>query len=773
MDKKIQIIFITIIIFILFNIPSSYKFVAAINKGSYPYQPDDFEIINALAFLKNKQSDDGGIGGISVTAWAAMAISASGDDLNDWDKLISFLEEKSVVLDPNKATDWERHTLAIIACDKNPRIFAGINFIEKIISFYDGNQIGDKSILYDDYFGIISLVSAGMKINDAIIQNTKSYIISYQDSNGGWGDADSTAAAIIALISAGEDRNSKIITNALNYLKTLQTNDGGFHSWGETNAASTSWAVMAISATGNNPTSSEWKKNGNDPITYLISLQKKDGSFNWTKNQSNNPEWMTSYAIPALLGKFYPIKINESGYENNNPPNKPSKPNGPIKGETDISYTFKTSGTDPDNDRIQYLFDWGDGSFSDWTQLFNSGKSVSLTKKWNSPGIYSIRAQVKDVHGLTSEWSNVLNITISKKNELNYWTGSVRIEGKNKTIWKGSVKVYDTYFHVKNVSTEKFEEHYISYPNVIGALDEAAKIGDFSYFVEYLPDQNLYLISKIENNSNWWYVWIDYELQTLESEIYEIKDKDTEILFGYIESRNAHALKIAIDKSKVKKNEDLTVSVCDENGNCVENSSIFVDSKTYKTNEFGNNTFSFSENGLFEIFSEKNGFVRSNKKIVEVIKNTRITKPISNSFYFMNLVLFKNIKKTWVIGAIDIEVETSEEIKKVDFYINDKFVYSDNSTPFEFRLNEKSFFNKTKILVKSYKLDVIGYRTILKQLIKIVKFIRNIYEKHGFITRLGFLKNYYKNIDKTKFIEEDIESIEIIVLNLLPYIHKY
>jgi hypothetical protein len=772
MNKKIRYILVSIIAILLLNITVNIDFAEAEDRGNYPYQPTDIEIVKALEYLKNMQAEDGGISGIAVTAWAAMAISASEESFNDWGNLISYLEEKSMVLDPDKATDWERHALAIIACNENPTNFAGIDFIEKIISFYDGTQFDDESILYDDYFGIISLISSGFKKTDLIIQNTKSYIISKQDVNGGWGDADSTAAAIMALISAGEENNSKVITDGLSHLKTLQTNNGGFRSWSETNAASTAWAVMAIVATNNNPTSGYWTKNGNDPISYLISLQQEDGSFNWVEDKTINPEWMTSYAISALLGKKYPVNINESAYKKNNPPSKPSKPSGPSSGDIDVSYKFTTSGTDPDNDKVQYRFDWGDGTFSKWTYLANSGDSKSSSKKWNKAGTYSIKAQTRDIHGLTSVWSNENSIKINKKfEEKEYWTGYVRIEGKNNTIWNGVFDVYDSYIYAKNVNTKKIEKHYIPYPSLLGALEKAANIGKFSYNILYSPSNNSFQISNIENDSYWWHFLVDYKIPIFDTKDYRLSYTDKEILFCYLEKKQCNALKIYINKTELKKNENTTISVFDENDSYVSGADVYLCNNSYKTDEKGNLTISFNESGNYQIFAEKNGFVRSKKENIKVKKSLKITKPVCNCFYILNFQLFKKIEKTIVIGAIDIEVETSEEISKVDFYINERLIFSDNSSPYTYRLNERSFFNKTEIIVKSYLMEEIDFEILIEKINKIIEMINSKYGDIDLISQLVFLKNYLINIDNTYYVEEDYERMEIIVFNLFPIIH--
>jgi len=171
-------------------------------------------------------------------------------------------------------------------------------------------------MLNDDFWGIPALKATGESLNTQI-QNIKTFIINNQNSDGGWGwtvggssDADNTAAAVMALVVAEVSTGSQTITDALNYLKSQQQNDGGFTSEGVTNAAADAWVINAIAAAGQSPASNEWRKSGNNPVGHLLSLQDSDGAFKWTSSQrSSNPEWMTAYAVTALLGSPYPVAI--------------------------------------------------------------------------------------------------------------------------------------------------------------------------------------------------------------------------------------------------------------------------------------------------------------------------------------------------------------------------------------------------------------------------------------------------------------------------------
>ncbi len=305
-----------VLLFLLSNLlapPILLTSSAAEESQTFPFKPTDPVITNAIKYLKNQQQPSGAIAGLAVSAWAAMALAAASEDLDNWESLQTYLIKNTDTLNPDKATDWQRHTLALIALGENPQRCNGVNLLSKILTFYDGSQMGDPANIYDDLFGIISLRACGIKPTNTRIQTLQITIFAKQNSNGGWGDVDTTAMAIMALSACDVPSSSPAVQQALSYLKNQQSQNGGFTSWGSANVASTAWAVSAIVAAEQNPLDTTWQKNGQSPIDFLISLQQADGRFKWSHTSDMNPEWMTAYAIPALLGKPYPVKLWNSG----------------------------------------------------------------------------------------------------------------------------------------------------------------------------------------------------------------------------------------------------------------------------------------------------------------------------------------------------------------------------------------------------------------------------------------------------------------------------
>jgi hypothetical protein len=95
-------------------------------------------------------------------------------------------------------------------------------------------------------------------------------------------------------------------------------------------------------------------------------------------------------------------------------PDKPLTPSGPLNGKLGKEYTYTTSTTDPDDDQLYYMWDWGDGTFSDWIGPYSSGAECSESHIWNNRGGFNMKVKAKDINDIQSPWSDSLSISIPR-----------------------------------------------------------------------------------------------------------------------------------------------------------------------------------------------------------------------------------------------------------------------------------------------------------------------------------------------------------------------
>jgi methionine-rich copper-binding protein CopC/prenyltransferase beta subunit len=300
-----------------------------VQAADYPLNNTDQRIQAALAYLKNPASDATLWTGGEKTCYTIVAVAACGDDphtyVKDGQSLVDIIRNQAgVYLQPQASLAHEYYLLAIAAAGENPWNFNGVNVAGQLLEMFNGEQFGQTGIINDDFWAIIALVGAGVNPNHTKIQAARNFIITHQNGDGGWGcntdgsgltggsDPCDTANAVMALIAAGESPQSAVIQQAFTYLHNMQNEDGGFpysDQAGASDVASDARVMAAIRAAGGNPTSSEWTTStSQNPFSQALSLQQPDGGFAWHAGESSHG-WMTTYILPALVGKYWPTAI--------------------------------------------------------------------------------------------------------------------------------------------------------------------------------------------------------------------------------------------------------------------------------------------------------------------------------------------------------------------------------------------------------------------------------------------------------------------------------
>ena len=172
-----------------------------------------------------------------------------------------------------------------------------------------------------------------------------------------------------------------------------------------------------------------WGISINDPNGDVFSwtIQCSNGQTNSGSGASNGTKslalsglaYLTTYKVwvnatdPGGSGLYTRKWFTFTTQQQNAPPNKPNTPSGPPSGKPNTVYTYSTSTTDPNSDQVYYLWDWGDGTQSNWLGPYNSGATINTTHTWGK-GSYSIKVKSKDTYGAESAWSDPLTVTMPK-----------------------------------------------------------------------------------------------------------------------------------------------------------------------------------------------------------------------------------------------------------------------------------------------------------------------------------------------------------------------
>lgn len=253
-----------------------------------------FDIKKGFEFIISQQKENGSFGEDLYTDWTALALATTDDFKDQKIKLSKYLTDLKT--NDYQLTDNERHSMALMAQGINPYNVNGENYIEKILSSFDGKQFGDIKIDNDDIFALIVLQNTGYTKDEDIIKSVISYIISKQKENGSWDDSvDMTGAAMESISFNQENEETKnALKKAKDFLKEKQLESGGWN-----NVSSTAWAIEGILSINEKP--EDWVRNNNTPVSYLTSSQDTDGGMK--NSYLQNKIWETVYAVTSLSSK--------------------------------------------------------------------------------------------------------------------------------------------------------------------------------------------------------------------------------------------------------------------------------------------------------------------------------------------------------------------------------------------------------------------------------------------------------------------------------------
>ncbi len=182
-----------------------------------------------------------------------------------------------------------------------------------------------------------------------------------------------------------------------------------------------------------------------------ISVFLYDGGGNPLKDILTQNSY--TFTCSAMIPQSFTIICEDL----NNPPETPGKPSGETDGYHGTSYTYNTSTTDLDGDDISYFFNWNDGTNSGWIGPYANGEICSTSHAWQSPGMYNISVQAKDVYEEESGWSPQLLIAMENRapnipSNPSPVNGTAGVDTNAALSWTGGdpdtgdIVTYDIYF---------------------------------------------------------------------------------------------------------------------------------------------------------------------------------------------------------------------------------------------------------------------------------------------------------------------------------------
>lgn len=101
----------------------------------------------------------------------------------------------------------------------------------------------------------------------------------------------------------------------------------------------------------------------------------------------------------------------------NYPPKKPTI-SGETKGKAGEEYEYIVSATDPNDDDLKYIIDWGDGNEEE-TTFYGSGEDVTISHIWEEKDTYVITVKAEDPYGLDGPEAT-LEVSMPKSKGYNF-----------------------------------------------------------------------------------------------------------------------------------------------------------------------------------------------------------------------------------------------------------------------------------------------------------------------------------------------------------------
>ncbi len=281
--------------------------------------PQAVAAANALAWLHGQQdATTGGYGdGLGGAVEVMLALGANDEKIGDWRSvtgtrtLADFVRLRATKYSRQGVAEAGKLAVAAVAAGgcRTVRSLQPSAFFSETLGAYAPDS-GFNA------WGILGTLALSQTVPPGAVEA----LAVQQQPNGGWewqpgfgADTNTTAVAVQTLVAAGYPVTATEVVSGLAFLKSGQVAGGGFLYDPATpangaDANSTAYALMALSAAGEDANGEQWSVEGKTAADFLRSLQLPDGSLEWQAGTGPNL-LATAQAATALLGKSYPLAI--------------------------------------------------------------------------------------------------------------------------------------------------------------------------------------------------------------------------------------------------------------------------------------------------------------------------------------------------------------------------------------------------------------------------------------------------------------------------------
>jgi hypothetical protein len=148
------------------------------------------------------------------------------------------------------------------------------------------------------------------------------------------------------------------------------------------------------------------------------------------------------------------IELEETTYDiKTNPPTTPADFTGDTQMLVGMKAFYTATATDPDNDMIRYICDWGDTTLSGSETFYDSGITGEITHTWVEKGQYAVKVKARDKSGAQSSWSDPITVAVTNNAPEKPQTpdgptqGKIRTKSYTYTTSSNDVDGHDLYYY--------------------------------------------------------------------------------------------------------------------------------------------------------------------------------------------------------------------------------------------------------------------------------------------------------------------------------------